>query len=99
MKLPSRFGAAAEKRVAKLTGSRRTPASGAKWFAKGDLSNATHLIEIKATARKSYTLKLDTLLKIEREAAAQDREPRFILEFSTPQGRVTYEVKKVYKEK
>ena len=92
MKLPSRFGAAAEKRVAKLTGSRRQPASGSRWHARGDLKSKEHLTEVKATARKSYTLKLATLRKIEREAAAQDRDPAFLLEFVTPQGRFLYKV-------
>jgi hypothetical protein len=85
--LPHRIGAAAEKRVAKLTGSRRTPASGAKWHAKADLKNATHLTEVKATATKSYTLKLQTLLKIEREALAQDRVPSLVVEFTGRDGR------------
>jgi hypothetical protein len=90
MKLPSKFGTAAEKRVAKLTNSRRTPGSGSRWSQKGDLKNITHLTEVKATASKSYTLKLKTLLKIEREAAAQDREPSFVIEFTDPGGRHHY---------
>lgn len=94
MKLPSRFGAAAEKRVAKLTGSRRQPGSGSRWYGKGDLKSQSELIEVKATARKSYILKLATLRKIEREAAAQDRDPLFVIEFTTPQGRVLYKVER-----
>jgi hypothetical protein len=97
MKLPSRFGAAAEKRVAKLTDSRRTPASGSKWFAKGDLKSPTELIEVKATAKKVYALKLATLRKIEDEAAAQDREASLVVEFSGPQGRrFTYRITRMY---
>jgi hypothetical protein len=96
MKLPSRFGAAAEKRVAKLTDSRRTPASGARWFSKGDLRNETQLMEVKATAGKSYSLKLATLRKIEEEAAAEDREGSLVVEFSTPKGRFMYRITRMY---
>jgi hypothetical protein len=96
MSLPSKFGAAAEKRIAKLTHSRRTPASGAKWFARGDLSSPSHLTEVKATKSKSFVLKLSTLQKIEREAAAQNREPVFVIEFTTPHGRITYHVQRFY---
>lgn len=95
MKLPSRFGAAAEKRVAKLTGSRRTPASGAKWYGKGDLKNATHLTEVKATARKSYTLSLKTLLKIEREAASQNREASLVVEFTDRGQRHVFKIERL----
>jgi hypothetical protein len=94
MKLLSRVGAAAEKRVAKLTASRRQPASGARWHSKSDLKNATHLTEVKATATKSYTLTLKNLLKNEREALAADRVPAFIVEFSTPQGRHYFKVER-----
>ena len=96
MKLPSRFGASAEKRIAKLTSTRRTPASGARWSAKGDLKSDSELIEVKATAKKSYVLKLATLRKIEQEAAQQDREPSLVVEFSTPQGRFMYRVQRMY---
>lgn len=96
MKLPSRFGAAAEKRVAKLTGSRRQPASGARWHSRSDLKSKTQLIEVKATAKKSYTLKLQTLLKNEREALAEDRDPLFVIEFTTPTGRVLFKVERFY---
>jgi hypothetical protein len=95
MKLPSRYGAAAEKRVAKLTSSRRQPASGARWHSKSDLKNDTHLTEVKATASKSYTLTLKTLLKNEREALAADRAPSFIIEFATPQGRHYFKVERL----
>lgn len=96
MKLPTRLGAAAEKRVAKLTDSRRTPASGARWHSKGDIKNDTDLTEVKATAKKSYSLKLATLRKIEEEAAAQDREAALVVEFSTPRGRFTYRITRLY---
>lgn len=97
MKLPSRFGAAAEKRIAKLTGSRRQPASGARWHAKGDLKNQTELIEVKATAAKQYVLKLATLRKIEEEALSEDRDPSLFVEFATAQGRFVYRIQRFYK--
>jgi hypothetical protein len=96
MKLPSRRGAAAEKRLARLTGATRTPASGGRWFAKADLQSASHLFESKTTQKKSYSLKLDALLKVEAEAAAQNREPLFVLEFDTPTGRHVFSVQRFY---
>lgn len=96
LKPPSRFGADAEKRIAKLTGSRRQPGSGAKWFAKSDLKNATTVTEVKATTKKSYVLSLKTLLKIEEEALAQDRDPSFVLEFTTATGRIMYKIERFY---
>lgn len=96
MKLIQREGARAEKRIAKLTGTRRTPGSGARWHSKGDLKSSTELVEVKATTKKSYVLKLATLEKIEAEAAAQDRDPSLIIEFTTPRGRRMYRVTRFY---
>jgi hypothetical protein len=79
----SKIGAAAEKRVAKLTASKQTPSSGAKWFAKGDIKNASHLMEVKSTTKKSYRFNLETWQKIEREALAQDRQAILYVEFSS----------------
>lgn len=60
-----------EKRVARLQGGRVTPASGALSGAKGDVrQRGRHRIECKYTTKKSYSIKLDELLKIEGEASA-----------------------------
>jgi hypothetical protein len=87
-----RQGIAAEKRVAKATGGRTQPGSGSRWHAKGDVKTPAWLGQVKATAKKTYSLKLADLQAIEAQAAATNREPMFLIEFTTPQGRVTYAV-------
>jgi hypothetical protein len=96
MKLASKFGAECERRVAKMTGGRTRPASGARWFAKGDVKTPTHLLQVKATTKKQYTLRLADLQEIERQAAAEDKEAAMIVEFTTPQGRLTYRIERHY---
>lgn len=96
MKLASKFGAEGEKRVAKMTGGRMRPASGARWFAKGDVVTDTHLMQVKATASKQYSLKLADLRLIEEQAAGEDKEAAMIIEFNTPQGRFHYKVERYY---
>lgn len=70
-----------ETRVAADLGGRRQPGSGSQWHSKGDVSTPTYLVECKQTDKGSYGLKLDTLRKIEREAAAAGKEPLFQVEF------------------
>lgn len=86
---------AAERRVGKPR-----PASGARWFAKGDVvTPAGELAQCKATDKKQYTLKLAELRQIEEQAAAEDREPLFVVEFRTPQGPVAYEIRRHFPAK
>lgn len=91
----------AEERVAKLEGGRTTPATGAMWHSKGDVKTKTKLIQVKSTSKKSFTVKLTDLDAIERQAAAADLEPSFVIEFQTRQGIRRYELQKHfgYKEK
>lgn len=96
MKLASKFGAECEKRVAKMVGGRTRPASGARWHAKGDVVTTTHLLQIKATTKKQYVLKLADLQTIERQAAGEDRDAAMVIEFNTLQGRYHYKVERYY---
>ena len=82
----------AEEKVAKLEDGRTTPATGAMWFAKGDVKSATLLVQVKSTRKKSYSLKLTDLDAIEKQAAAADLDPALVIEFDTPQGKRRYEV-------
>ena len=96
MRLPSTYGARAEKRVARLLGGCTRPASGARWFAKGDVGTKDGLAQVKSTRKKQYTLKLKDLQLIERQALAENRAPSFILEFDTPNGRFLYRVERFF---
>ena len=69
-----------EKELAKDLGAKTTPASGATPFRKGDMRLNGYLIESKATANKSISIKLEWLLKIEKEALNEDKTPLIILE-------------------
>lgn len=62
-----------EKAIAKQYGGRRQPASGGLWFAKGDVKSEKVLFEAKSVDGKSYTLKFETLQKIENEALIAGR--------------------------
>ena len=57
-----------EKSVAKQFDARLTPASGAKWNAKGDVRSDNFLIECKTTEKDTFILTARTWEKIEREA-------------------------------
>lgn len=87
-------GRRAEQRLADKIGGRCQPGSGNRWFAKGDVKTDTHLIQVKATTAKSYSLTLKELEEIEKQAAAVDREPLFIVEFTTPTGVRKYKIER-----
>lgn len=57
-----------EKSVAKSTGSKLTPASGAKWGAKGDVRHEDFLIECKTTEKDYYSITTKVWEKIRMEA-------------------------------
>lgn len=64
-----------EERLAKATGGRRVPASGAFWSQKGDVRSADLLIEHKWTGKLSLTLKAQVLEKVMTEAVLEGRTP------------------------
>lgn len=63
-----------ETQVAKKTGGRRQPMSGAGYH-KGDVKTKLYLIEIKFTDKNSYALNKNTMKKIFYEATCEDRIP------------------------
>ncbi len=82
----------AERRVGKPR-----PASGALWFAKGDVvTNDGSLAQVKATHKKSYSLKLAELQQIENQAAGEDREAIFVISFETSQGPIMYKIQRFW---
>jgi hypothetical protein len=66
-----------EKRIAKAVGGQTTAASGAFWSRKGDVRNASLLIEHKWTGKKSKTIQSAELKKITTEAIMDGRMPVF----------------------
>ena len=70
-----------ERKVAVDIGGRTQPGSGNQWNAKGDVKSESLLIECKSTIHQSFTLKVDVLEKIEREAALAGREAVLQVEF------------------
>lgn len=71
-----------EARLAKWYGGRVTPGSGNGWVHKNDVKTPTLSIEAKYTDAKSYSLKLDDLLKAEKIALMDGRDIIFTISFS-----------------
>jgi hypothetical protein len=66
-----------EKRLAKTLGGTTVAASGAFWSRKGDVRSEKYLVEHKFTAAKSYSLKAEDLVKLEKQAIMASRIPLF----------------------
>ena len=59
----------------------RRPASGALWFAKGDINIDNMLGEVKTTEKKQFILKENILEKIFLEASGEGKIPYVIINF------------------
>jgi len=70
-----------EKRVAKRSGGKRTPASGALPGAKGDVEALVHLLECKTTGKKSIRIEQKWLAKIAREARMKHKDAGLVASF------------------
>ncbi len=72
-----------ERDIAERVGGRVTPGSGSGWVTKNDVKNSRFSIEAKTTDKKSYSLKLDDLLKAERQAWQDSgRESAFVVQMA-----------------
>ncbi len=78
-------GRAAEKAFAKKLGMRLMPASGAA-SSKGDMGDETFLLEVKSTIKDTYSLSIQTLMKIHGEAIMAGKLPAFALLFTDKNG-------------
>ncbi len=76
---PQKGGRRREKVMAKENGARLHPNSGAGRI-KRDFSTDTELFEAK-TAGKTHRLNAEDLLDLYRQAAIQDKEPVYLVEF------------------
>jgi hypothetical protein len=70
-----------EEGLAKTHGGRRVAGSGNGHWTKNDVRNSRVSYEAKTTKHKSFTLKLEELLKAERNALMDGRESVFVVEF------------------
>lgn len=81
-----------ERLLASRVGGRLTPASGAK-SEKGDVRvKGVMRIEAKTTQKKSFSVTLEMIQKIEEAALTCDEMPVLIIEFIDEQGRPIKEV-------
>lgn len=70
-----------EKRVAKRSGGKRVPASGALPGIKGDVDSRIHLLECKTTGKKSLRVEQKWLAKISREARMKHKDAGLVVSF------------------
>ena len=82
-----RTGRRSEEKLADRIGARLRPNSGAMTGAKGDMTLDNLLIEAKSTVHDTLQMKLDWLLKIEREARELGLRPAFAINFTDGSGR------------
>ena len=69
-----------EKKAAKRMGGKLTPGSGNQWAAKSDVRTKKLLVECKRTDKSTYSLRLDTLRKVELEALRLGLVPVLLVE-------------------
>jgi hypothetical protein len=67
--------------IAKKTGGRVTPNSGATPFSKGDIWYTDKLLEHKQTSKASYKINKSDLEKIYRDATKVNKLPFFMIDF------------------
>lgn len=68
-----------EKRLAKELNGFTTPGSGSGSM-KGDVRTTEDMVEAKTTSKTQFTLKLETLRKLEVEAAAVGKRPVLVIQ-------------------
>lgn len=82
-------GRVAEKNTAKRLGGKLQPGSGNMDGAKGDVvidAKTPLLLENKATANDSISIKLDWLLKVYQEALETGKTPALAIQFTSLSG-------------
>jgi len=67
-----------EKAVAKKLRLKRHQQSGARYWAKHDMSNNKFLAELKETDGRSISIKLDDLKELKRNAVLRNKIPLFV---------------------
>jgi hypothetical protein len=80
-------GKESEKRIAKASGARLTPNSGATRGSKGDMRKGDFLIESKSTIHGSISIDQGWLVKINHEALCCGLKPALTVSFVLPDGK------------
>ena len=70
-----------EQKFAKEIGGTRRPASGALWFKKEDVIDNKKLYQIKTTTKKTATVRLTDLQKLEEHAIIEHKIPIYVIDF------------------
>ena len=78
-KSPQEKGRRYERKLAKKLGVKPQPASGALPLYKEDIETDEFLIQVKHTTKKSYTVKLEDLNTLRRNAAKVGKIPMLYL--------------------
>jgi len=81
-----RHGQKAEKKAANRLGGQARAGSGAIEGYKGDITLHDYLVENKTTIHKSFSIKLEWLDKISREARTEGRIPALAVQFVDDEG-------------
>jgi hypothetical protein len=71
-----------ERNGAKEFGGKLTPGSGNGWVTKNDMTTRYHSFEYKTTHSRSYSLRLDVLQTVERNALLDGREPVLLIDLA-----------------
>jgi len=72
-----------EKKLAKSVGGTPQPISGAITGFKGDVKTKDYLFDLKQTTKKSSSVTIKDLHKIQREADSYMKEPVLLLQFDS----------------
>lgn len=83
----SGHGSLSEQRLARETGARLTPASGALLGAKSDAVDGSVRLEYKSTTKATMALERAWLEKITSEALRKGQTPALVLSFVRPDGK------------
>lgn len=75
-----------ELKIAKDIGGRATPGSGCFWNKKSDVDQTYFLIEDKFTEKCKYSVKLDILTKLEKQAKDVSKTPILTVGFECENG-------------
>lgn len=81
----NRKSRAQERAVAKARGGKVQAGSGSSWRAPQDVKDDTHLIQVKFTGKKAFTLSKQDWKALRDDAMNSGREPAYVVTFE-PEG-------------
>lgn len=85
----NRRSAAQEKSRAAQTGGRTRAGSGSSWRQRHDnLIAGKYLEQVKFTTRRSHSIELDKWEQYRKDCHDAGTEPRYVLDFCAPDGKI-----------